>query len=337
MESTLLNLRKRRFLPPAGGFAGMTCDKMLDIQKNIILSKYTTFQIGGAAKEFVVVKNKEELIEAISHAKEKNEEFVVLGGGSNVLINDKGFNGLVIKLHIAGYKLHDNIIECEAGMMLSELINLAAENKLSGLEWAMGVPGTLGGAIRGNAGAYGSNISSIVETVEVFEINNNQISNFKSQDCDFSYRNSVFKKDKNLIIISAKLKFEKKNKDEIIAKMKETNEKRVKRIPQGWKGSAGSFFENPTVENQDLIAEFEKETGVKVSDKKIPAGWLIERAGLSGKKIGDVVVSETNCNFILNTGNGTAEQVIILSSLIKQKVRGEFGVQLKEEVRMIGF
>jgi UDP-N-acetylmuramate dehydrogenase len=313
---------------------------MLEIKKNIILAPYTTFRIGGAAKEFAVVKNKEELIEAIKHAKENSEEFFVLGGGSNVLVSDKGFNGLVIKISAKGgsaFGWQDNFLECWAGEKLSDLVNFTAESNLSGLEWAIGIPGTIGGAVRGNAGAYGSEMKDAIECVKVLDTDNLAISEYKKEVCNFNYRTSVFKKKKNLIILSTKLSLKQLEKEKILDKIKEVSKKRSEKIPQGWKGNAGSFFENPTVENQELISEFEKETGTKSADKKIPAGWLIQSAGLSGRKIGNAMVSETNCNFIINIGNGTAEQVIILSSLIKQKVRVSFGVQLKEEVQLIGF
>lgn len=313
---------------------------MLEIKKNEILAPYTSFQIGGAARDFVIVKNSEELIEAVDCAKKNNEEIFILGGGSNVLVSDKGFGGLAIKIENKNYKIEDELIVVGAGLPLSDLVNISKENNLSGLEWAVGIPGTVGGAVRGNAGAYGGNISDIVESVEVIEINQNdnvKCKMFNNNECEFSYRNSVFKKNRNLVIVSVKFKFEKKNKEAISVNIKEISEKRAKRIPTNWKGSAGSFFENPVSEDRKIIDEFETETGIKIKEGRIPAGWLIDRAGLKGKKVGNVMVNEINSNFIVNTGGGTAEEVIILAGIIKQKIREVFNIQLKEEVQMIGF
>ena len=307
---------------------------MINIQKDIPLAPLTTFKIGGPAKYFVEVSNEDELIEALNFAKENNLEIFVLGGGSNILVSDEGFDGLVIKIQDIRYKIQKDKIEVSAGASLSSVVNLVMQNSLSGLEWAAGIPGTVGGAIRGNAGAYGGEMADNIESVKAIKIQN-KIKNYRNDECNFSYRNSLFKENKNIIVISAILKLKKGNKSEIEEKVKEIIKKRGGKTPK--EKSSGSFFKNPKVDNQELIASFEKDTGQKAIDGKIPAGWLIDEVGLRGKKIGGAAVSEKHANFVVNVGGATAEDVIMLSSLIKMKVRDELGVQLKEEIQYVGF
>ncbi|MFH0969570.1 MAG: UDP-N-acetylmuramate dehydrogenase [Patescibacteria group bacterium] len=307
----------------------------LDIQENIKLANYSTFKIGGPAEYFAEVRNEEELLEALNYAKEKNLKFFILGGGSNVLFDDKGFNGIIIKIKLTTYNLQLTTIECGAGLLLSQLVNLAKDNNLSGLEWASGIPGTVGGAIRGNAGAFGSCMADMIEEIKVYNISESRIMNYELRSCKFGYRDSIFKKNPDLIIISAKIKLEKSDKNEIENRMKKISSKRSEKQPTNWIGSAGSFFKNPVVENEELRERFEKEIGSKAAGNKVSAGWLINEAGLKGKKIGNVMVSDKNANFIINTGGGTAEEIIMLSSIIKQRVRNEFGIQLEEEVKYV--
>ncbi len=316
---------------------------MLEIKENISLANYTAFRIGGPAKYFAEVCSEEELIGALQYAKNNNLEFFILGGGSNLLVSDKGFSGLVIKLRVAGYRLRDNFIEAGAGVPLVKIVQESAKHGLTGLEWAAGIPGTIGGAVRGNAGAFGFSMKDVVQGARVLKIpnsksqipNKSQIQNYKLQYCEFGYRNSLFKEDLNLIILSITLKLNSGNKDEIQNKIKAIIKKRKLKHPT--ENSAGSFFKNTVVENKKLAEEFERDQGIKCKDNKIPAGWLIEQAGLRGKKIGGAMVSEKHANFIVNTGGATAEDVIILASFIKQQVRDKFRIELQEEVQLIGF
>ncbi len=325
---------------------------MLNIQQNIPLSKYTTFRIGGPAKFFVEVKNEEELIEALKYAKENGLEFFILGGGSNVLVSDKGFDGLIIKFKVQNSKFKVTVqnskfyLECWAGDNFPDLVKYTSENRLTGLEWAVGLPATVGGAIRGNAGAFGSCMKDAIESVKVVDtsklmqnanikMQNDNAKIIKNSDCKFGYRNSIFKENSNLIILSVTLKLRLGDKEKIQNKVKEIIEKRMLNHPR--ENSAGSFFKNPIVENKKLAEEFEADCGIICKDGKLPAGWLIVQAGLKGKKIGGAMVSKEHANFIVNTGAATAEDVIILASFIKQQVRDKFGIELEEEVQHLGF
>lgn len=317
----------------------------LNIQQNIPLAPYTTFKIGGPAKFFVEVGSEEELAEALKYAKDNNLEFFILGGGSNILINDQGFNGLVIKFKIQSEKLKVTVqnsnflIECWAGDSLAEVVNFSTENSLTGLEWAAGIPGTVGGAVRGNAGAIGSCMADTTDNVKTIniadEVQSSKLKVYNNRECQFDYRDSVFKQNPDLIILSVVLKLKKGERNEIEAKMKENLERRMQKQPQGQ--SAGSFFKNPVVKNKELVKLFEKETGQKAREGKIPAGWLIAEAGLLGRRVGNIQVSENHGNFVINLGDGKAQDAIILLSIIKQKVRMKFCVQLVEEVQFVGF
>lgn len=310
---------------------------MIDIKESIILAPLTTFKIGGVAKFFAEVKNEEEIMEAVKYAKDNNLEIFVLGGGSNVLISDKGFDGLVIKIKNSQIIFNDTEIVCEAGVPLAKLINSSIENSLSGLEWAVGIPGTVGGAVRGNAGAYGKEISANVAEIKVLDIGKDmpEIKVYSPRECKFDYRSSIVKENKNLIVISVKLKLNKGDRDKSREDVAGIIKKRIDSQPKGF--SVGSFFKNPVVDNKEIIEKFEHDTEVKMRGDKLPAGWFIQDLGFKGKKIGGAQVSEKHANFLINTGDASAEDVIILSSFLKQKVRDSYGVQLEEEVSKIGF
>lgn len=309
---------------------------MLNIQENISLAPFTSFRIGGNAEYFVQIKTLEELQEALDFAKEKNIDFYVLGSGTNLLISDNGFSGLIIQIKTSGISALENVLEVEVGVPLIKAINFSAENGLSGIESLAGIPGTVGGAIRGNAGAFGTEISSVVKTVKALDTQTQNILEFSKEQCDFSYRSSVFKKNKNLIVISATLELE---KDEVAKVQEKTKETILKRASRGLHGvkSAGSYFMNPVVSDQKLLDEFEKENGSPARNNTVPAGWIIERVDLKGKQIGGAQVSPAHANYVINAGDATAENVIMLVSLIKQQVRDKFGIQLQEEVNYLGF
>ena len=276
----------------------------METQKNVNLAALTTFKIGGPAREFVAVKNREELLEALHYAKRENLPYYILGGGSNVFFDDRGFNGLVIKLEGArGMQLIDeNNIYVWAGENLGSVVNFATEHSLVGMENLAGIPGTIGGAVRGNAGAFGTSMSDLVEMVEVVGADSLEIKTFRVAECQFAYRRSLFKENTQWIIVAIKLKLQKGVREVIAEKVKTTIRQRNEKQPTGWVGCAGSFFENPIVAKRELIVRFEKETGAKSQDGKVPAGWLIGEAGLKGKRIGGIEVNEKHANFVINVG-----------------------------------
>ena len=354
----------------------------IKIQKNISLSKYTSFKIGGPAKYFCAAENNDEIKEALKFAEKNKLKVFVLGGGSNLLISDKGFDGIVIKIQDTRYKIQDTNIICGGGLPLAKLVSESVKNNLTGFEWAAGIPGTVGGAVVNNAGANGSSMSDVVDEVEILEIpllpsltspkkggtigiphlaspkrGGTNVPPLKreglvlpllggvrggiklaNKQCQFSYRDSVFKKDKRFIILSVVLKLKKGNQDEsektILKILKSRKEKQPLEYP-----SAGSIFKNPVVDDSHLTKLIKEYPELKTIAKNntIPAGWLIENSELKSKKIGGAMISEKHCNFIINFNNAKAEDVIILISLIKQKMRMRFGIQLKEEIEYVGF
>ena len=292
----------------------MKIEKILPgIKKNIPLKDYTTFKIGGKAKHFFVAKSKEDLISAILVARKFKLPFFVLGGGSNTLVSDRGFRGLVIKIENCKLKIENCGLGAESGVPLGKLVSISAEKSLKGFEWAIGIPGTVGGAISGNAGAFGKSMKNVVKEVEVLNAKNLKTKKLKNRDCKFKYRDSIFKKNRNLIILSAKIQLKRGNKKEIQRKTKEYLDYRWQTQPLNFP-SAGSMFKNP---------------------KKFFAAELIEKCGLKGKRIGNIKISEKHANFIVNLGGGKARDVKKLIKLIKQKVKNKFGIVLEEEIQII--
>ena len=179
---------------------------MLDIKENVPLAPMTSFRLGGEAKYFVDVKTVEELKEALTFAKEKKVDFYVMAGGTNLLISDNGYEGLIIRMKISQAQVTDGLVDITAGTPLIKVVNFSAENGFADIEALAGVPGTFGGAVRGNAGAFGTEIGNHIDEVTALDANTLEIVKFKKDQCDFSYRSSVFKKNKNLIVLSATLK-----------------------------------------------------------------------------------------------------------------------------------
>lgn len=309
---------------------------MISIQSHISLAPFTTFHIGGPAEFFVEVTTIGELVEALEYAQKNTLPVFVLAGGSNLLINDRGVKGLVIHVANASIRVQGQKIMADAGTNLLSVVEAASTAGLSGMERLAGIPGSLGGAIRGNAGAFGMEIKEVVRTVKFYDRKAGKLREFNNAECEFSYRSSYFKTHPELVILSAELLLKPGDQTELARINRETIVTREAKHPQSAK-CAGSFFMNPMVPNRELHTEFEKDTGLESKNDKLPAGWLIDHVGLRGKKIGGAQVSPKHPNYFVNTGTATAENVIMLASLVKQRVRTELGVELKEEVQFVGF
>jgi UDP-N-acetylmuramate dehydrogenase len=299
------------------------------------LAKYTTFKIGGPAKYFFIAQDNEDLVRAVTFAKKLKLPFYILGNGSNVLISDSGFNGLVIlnKASDIIFK-KDNKVVADAGVLLADLINKTIDNDLTGLEWGIGIPGTIGGCVRGNAGAYGDQTSDNLIGVEVMKGAKQFV--LKNDQCKFGYRESIFKHNNDLII-SAEFQLAKGDKKQSLAKIKEILKTRNEKLPEF--PSAGSVFKNIliTSENLEQIKDLKNLPEEYLKNKKIPAAWLIESLDLKGYKIGDAQISDKHANFIVNISKATASDVLQLISYIKMKVRDKLGLQLQEELEYVGF
>lgn len=309
------------------------------VQENVSLVDYTTFKIGGPARYFFIAKTAEEIINALKFAKSKGIPYYILGNGSNVLVSDAGFGGIVIKAQNTKYQMLNTAIDAGAGVNLAKLVAESAKAGLTGLEWAIGIPGTVGGAIVGNAGAFSRSMSEFAESVWVLDTETLTERAAGNAECEFGYRSSIFKERKNYVIIKTILKLSKAEPEKIKRQIKEYLEKRKERHPVG--PSVGSVFKNPPIsENQKafekLAKKFPEAEKFRVTGK-IPAGWFVDELGLLGKKIGGAMISQKHGNFIINAGGAKATDVITLISLIKQKVRVNFGIQLQEEIQYVGF
>ena len=278
------------------------------------LKNHTTFKIGGNCIALIEPREVSDIIEAIKICRENNIKFFVIGNGSNLLVPDEGYNGVIIKLksEFSMIKVEGESLIVKSGAKLSEVYTVAYENSLTGFEFASGIPGTIGGAIYMNAGAYGGEMKDIVESVEVLDLDNFELKELKNEDLDFSYRKSIIQR-KNYIITSIKLKLKKGNKEEINAVYEDLRDRRNSKQPLNF-GSAGSTFKRPE-------GHF--------------ASKLIEDAGLKGYHINDAWVSEKHSGFIVNKGNASFKEVMELIEYVQKVVFEKFGVKLETEVRIL--
>jgi UDP-N-acetylmuramate dehydrogenase len=278
------------------------------------LKNHTTFQIGGKCIAFIEPKKVEDIIEAIKICRENNLKFFVIGNGSNLLVPDDGYNGVIIKIksEFSNIQVEGECLIAHSGAKLSEVYTVAYENSLTGFEFASGIPGTIGGAIFMNAGAYGGEMKDIVESVEVLDLDNYEVKELKNEELDFSYRKSIIQR-KNYIVLTIKLKLKKGNKEEIKAVYEDLRERRNSKQPLNF-GSAGSTFKRPE-------GHF--------------ASKLIEDAGLKGYHINDAWVSEKHSGFIVNKGNASYKEVMELIEYVQKVVFEKFEVKLETEVRIL--
>ncbi len=310
----------------------------MTFKTNVPLAQYTTFKIGGPARLYVEATGAIELAEAFERAEQEHLPVFVFSGGSNILFSDNGFNGLVIRLIDGGFRLgEDGHMVCGAGRTLYDVVEAACEAGFGGIESLAGIPGSIGGAVRGNAGAFGTEIGDVVTRVKTFHRETGMVREFRQAECEFGYRTSYFKTHPEYIVLSADFQLTPSANPQVLMNAaREVLDQREKNHPQDV-FCAGSFFMNPTVTREELFDEFRKDSGKESRNGKLPAGWLIDHVGLRGKTIGHAKISTIHPNYLINTGEATAEDVIVLASVVKQKVRDELGVQLQEEVQFVGF
>ncbi len=285
-----------------------------NVLENEPMSRHTTFRTGGPASLFIRPENKDQLVEVMALIKKLGTEFFVLGNGSNLLVSDEGFDGVVISLskmndiHLEG----DNDIYAEAGAMNSQIAAFARDNGLKNFEFAAGIPGTIGGAMIMNAGAYGGEMKLVTRSVTVLSPEG-EIMVLDNASMEFGYRSSAIK-GRGYIVISVLLSLEKGDKETITQNMQELAAKRREKQPLEFP-SAGSTFKRP---------------------EGYFAGKLIEDAGLRGFSVGDAAVSEKHCGFVINKGNATSAEVYELICEVRKRVYENSGVTLEPEVIMLG-
>ncbi|MBS4026709.1 MAG: UDP-N-acetylmuramate dehydrogenase [Clostridia bacterium] len=278
------------------------------------MKNHTTWKIGGPADILVIPNEIEEVIRVVTEANRHDIPITVIGNGSNILVKDGGIRGIVIKINngLKRVKVNNNVIEAEAGVMLPKLARIAVEHSLTGLEFAAGIPATLGGAILMNAGALGGEIGRYIEKISWVDSRGN-VRYTDNSELKFSYRQTILP-EQALILVKAWLRMEAGESNNIHRKMTEYLTKRRMSQPIN-KPNSGSVFINPP-------GNF--------------AGKIIEEAGLKGTKVGDAQISELHANFIINTGNATARDVLALIHLIEERVLTQSGIKLETEVRVLG-
>lgn len=292
----------------------ITDNSIGEYKENISFKTLTTYKTGGIAKIVVYPENIIKLQELLKYLKNNNIEYKIFGNGSNILASDNTYNGVIIKLDKLNKMTNDNgVVYVESGYKLVCLANEMCKEGYTGLEFACGIPGTIGGAIYMNAGAYLTDIGSIIKEVTVLDENYN-IKKLENKDLDLGYRHSIFMS-KKYIILSAILKLEKDDKEEIKALINERKERRQSTQPLEYP-SAGSVFRNP---------------------KDMYAGKLIEDLGLKGFTIGGAKVSEKHANFIVNNGNATSSDIKNVIDKVKQLVYENYNIELKEEQEMFNW
>lgn len=307
-------------------------------QENIPLKHHSNYKIGGSAKYFFEAKNAEEIIKAAEYARKIKTRIFVLGGGTNILFHDNGFDGLILKPNI---QFIDKIksaafLRVGAGVSLGKIIEESAERGLSGLEWAAGIPGTIGGAVRGNAGAFGGEIKDVIKEVTSLDISGSRPKIIKrnNQDCEFNYRSSIFKEQPE-IIIEASLILKKGDRKSIETAIKQNINYRKERQPMEYP-SLGSTFKNVDIRKIAKKQYKSFESIIKTDPfPVIPAAYLISEAGLKGVSCGGAMISPKHPNFIVNVMEAASNDVKNLIALSKNKVYNKFKIKLEEEIEIL--
>ena len=313
---------------------------MIRIQENMILAPYTIYKIGGPARFFVEANNADEAREALAFASEKHISFIILGAGSNVLISDKGFDGLIIRMSGGTVAVDGERMKVDAGVMMARAVVESGRASLAGFEWGIGVPGTLGGSVRGNAGCFGGEIKDVVEFVEVFDADRKNVRNFSHDECAFGYRDSIFKKHPEWVVLSATLHLKKGDRNGVQEEIRRITHARVAKQDIGAK-CCGCIFKNVSwtrrdINKEELLVRF-PEFNQFADSPNIPSAFLIDRAGLKNQCARNVCVSDRHANFFINRGGASSDDVRILIAQVKEEVQKRFGIALEEEIHLIGF
>jgi UDP-N-acetylmuramate dehydrogenase len=289
-----------------------------DVEKSVSLKPYSNFKIGGKADYFFLTSSLTEILSAVDLARKELVPYRIIGGGFNVLFDDDGFRGLIIKNSAKGIKkLSDTEVEILSGNELDDLIEFCVDKGLGGMEFLAGIPGTIGGAVWGNAGAFGQSIEEIIKETIVLK-QSGEVSELKKNQLEFEYRKSLLK-ERPYILLKAVLKLIHKDPESIKKDVQANIKKRETKHPPWGTACAGSYFKNPVSEKGERLA----------------AGYLLDRVGARSLKIGDAAVYKGHSNFLINTGKASSKDIRELASELKQRVQRRFGITLEEEVVFI--
>jgi UDP-N-acetylmuramate dehydrogenase len=305
----------------------------LSISENTPLSRHTRFAIGGPARYFIEAATEEALVDALRAVQCSGCPHTVIGGGTNLIVSDSGFDGFVLRLTGAGIEQTGDMVRAAAGGDLQALVDYSIAQGLRGLETMTGIPGTVGGAICGNAGAYGRAICESVRQVRVFD--GAAVRALDNAECRFRYRESVFKRSKSWVVLSADLALEAAPSEELARVAGEILTVRNRKYPPTMK-CAGSIFKNLIFD--DLAESVRARVPASVvREGKVPSAWFLEQAGAKGLRNGDIQVADYHANLIYNAGAGTAAELRAVIGDLKSRVCAMFGLELEEEVQYVGF
>lgn len=288
------------------------------LQRDITLAPFSSFGIGGPAKYFFTAKNPTEIIRAVKAARDLNIKFFVLGGGSNILFDDLGYSGLIIKDECSRFHVHPDGISAQSGAVVDKMVDAALAAGLAGIEYAAGIKGTVGGAVYGNAGAFGHAINEILQSAVLYS-HDGKIEIVDNNHFRFAYRKSSLS-DSGDVVLSVRLHLKPGDKEKLADIINERRKFRSEHHPKGL-GSAGSVFKN--------LRTLEDPTNV------IPAGKLLEEAGVRGMRVGDAAVFEKHCNIVVNLGNATSSDIKTLVAQMQAAAKAKFGVDLSREILYI--
>jgi UDP-N-acetylmuramate dehydrogenase len=305
----------------------------LSILDDEVLARHTRFGIGGPARLFCDAPDQDSCVAALEAIKQSGLPHVVIGGGTNLVVADAGFDGIVLRFTGQSIRPQSTLLRAEAGAVLQDVVDRSIALGLKGMQTMTGIPGYLGGAVYGNAGAYGQSIQERVETVHA--TNGETVVAFSNADCRFQYRESWFKSHKEWLILQTDLRFEDGDTAELQNAADDIRAIRDKKYPPTMK-CAGSIFKNLFFANLPGNAQAEVPAKL-VREGKVPSAWFLEQAGVMGMRHGDIQVAAYHANLIYNDGAGTAADLVEVVRECKKRVVDRFGFELEEEVQYVGF
>ena len=305
----------------------------LTIREGVPLSGYTRFGIGGPAEVYAETADRQAFMEALRIARSSGAAWTLIGGGTNLIVSDEGFSGIVLRFTNAGIQSAGLVVRADAGAELQALVDYSIAHGLKGLQTMTGIPGSVGAAVYGNAGAYGHSIHERIRAVEFLD--GSVVRTFNNAECEYRYRGSIFKSHKDWIILSCELAMDSAPAAELCKTAEEILKIRLAKYPQTMK-CAGSIFQNL------ILAELPERVRQQVPERviregKAPSAYFLEEVGAKGMRKGDIHVADYHANLIYNAGQGTARQVCEIIAELKARVEDRFGLRLEEEVQYVGF
>ncbi len=304
----------------------------LTVSTHTPLAHYTRFGIGGPADLYAETCSAEAFVAAMSVARSSGMDVMVIGGGTNLIVSDDGFRGIVLRYRAGSLRTANRRVMADAGAVLQDLVDFANAHGLRGLETLAGIPGSVGAAVYGNAGAYGHSISERVTRVRFFD--GREVRLFDNEECQFHYRESIFKQHKEWIVFSAELRLEPASAGELQKVSADILQVRNEKFPVTMK-CAGSIFKNLLL-RQLPPAVAAQVPASAVREGKVPAAWFLEQVGAKGMQRGDIHVASYHANLIYNAGDGTAADLVALIRELKDRVRKRFEIEIEEEVQYVG-